>query len=232
MQYKLDLSGIEFTREQNRAIRAGPGRNIVFACPGAGKTAVLTERARRLVYSGKRILALTFTVKAAEEMKSRGVENAKTFHAYAYQLLKSRGHDFRIPDEGERRQILRAVRKRCEVTLSLKELATIIANVKKSYLRDGRYTNLVRAYQEELRNRGCYDFDDLILEANRELLRRAERYDHVLVDEYQDTSPIQQKLLDLLICDSLFVVSSPEQSIYAFRGAAPKASIDFARGLR
>lgn len=228
----------ELNAEQRRAVEAVDGPLVVVAGPGTGKTKTLTTRIAHLVASGKarpeQILALTFTKKAAEEMRSRvaalvsgSVPHISTFHALCHELL---GGDTPFANEPQRLQIIKNLRRPAVFKqLSVREMGLIISRAKNlPEITDPETSALVEAYNLELGEQGLRDFDDLLLETYRLLSsdqavreKVQQRYRYVLVDEFQDTNRLQYELLKLLLGhDNVCVIGDPNQSIYGFRGAS------------
>jgi len=259
-----------FNAAQTRAVEAPPGPLLVLAGAGTGKTRVVIGRIARLVRRGtpaERILAVTFTTKAAREMlarASRGRGAARpeisTIHALCARILRRHASRvgyparFSILDRGEQETVARRVLKELRVAdavLAPAQLLDRISRWKSAAIRpDGAFATIpadapdswtlaaagYRRYQDALRAAGAVDFDDLLLLVDELLeghdaVRRAEaeRYDHVLVDEYQDTSVIQERIITALARDhrSLCVVGDDDQSIYAWRGAHVANILDF-----
>ena len=237
---------------QEAAIRHAEGPCAVIAGPGSGKTFVLTRRILHLITcSGidpSSILVLTFSKAAALEMRTRflgqcGREKPGqevvfgTFHAFFYRILQeSTVEKLHMIDTASRWKYLRHL---CDVRPDLvpkgagpEELQTLISRFKNGL--PCRYKNLsllVREYNLFLQNRGCVDFDDMILRC-RDLFKKdpgtlrlwRERFQWILVDEFQDVSPAQYELLLMLAFPrcNLFIVGDDDQSIYGFRGADPQ----------
>lgn len=202
-------------------------RVLCLAAPGSGKTSVLVERICWLLDQGTHpteILALTFTRKAAGEMRARllaarpraGKVLLTTFHAWCARICRRYADligyppNFTVRDDQDREDLIRWVGR----DLRLKH-----ASAKRLWQEEA-----VRVrYDALLRESAAMDFDALEHHALEVLGQRAEeiRRSHpvVLVDEGQDTSSAQQAILDLLDPRALFVVGDPAQSIYGFRGA-------------
>lgn len=224
--------------EQRQAIEAGEGPVLIVAGPGTGKTKTLAARIAYLIehtpISPEEILALTFTHKAAREMQERvGRLRAKgnspvisTFHALAHQLLASTQQEIKLVGEKERTAILRDIKKKQAIKqVTVRELSLLVSRAKNQLqpLEDAAVMAAVKAYNAELAARKLHDFDDLLLRLY-DLLQQdgpRPRYQHILVDEFQDTNGLQYELLKLLnTTDNLFVIGDPLQSIYGFRGAS------------
>lgn len=224
---------------QHQAATAGQGPVLIVAGPGTGKTKTLTSRVAYLLASGAvqpaELLALTFTKKAAEEMRHRAGllmpaaadATISTFHGLCFELLGDTGLQF--VDDARRISIIKSLQKPAGLKqFSARELGLYISRSKNMAGEDPGIRQLAAAYDAELANLRMMDFDDLLLKA-RDLLRHDEavrtaaqnRYKHILVDEFQDTNLLQYELLALLRGhDNLFVIGDPNQSIYGFRGAS------------
>ncbi|MDZ7266154.1 MAG: UvrD-helicase domain-containing protein [candidate division KSB1 bacterium] len=229
---------------QRRAVTYADGHLLIIAGPGTGKTHTLVHRIQHLLQSGepaRSMLAITFTNKAAEEMRQRLREQTGrlaeeltigTFHAFCLALLREHADEQRdfeiIPDE--RREMIAqelwplaatAERSRWLDEISLhKATLTTPATPEQA----GRQA----AYQAALQRLQVWDFDDLLLQAIRLLentpeVRQAlqQRYHWIFVDEYQDLNAAQHRLLKLLVQGGarLTAIGDPNQAIYGFRGA-------------
>jgi DNA helicase-2/ATP-dependent DNA helicase PcrA len=252
----------ELNEPQAEAVAHGAGPLLVFAGAGSGKTRVITYRVAHLLAVLRvppyRILAVTFTNKAAGEMRERiaalaGPELTSdlwvgTFHAVCARLLR-RHHaevgltrQFTIYDESDQKAVISRVLK--DRGLDERSLPPKVAlNRISAQKREGRGPDQVQPsrsfdeqllgvyqqYQSALTKANAVDFDDLILHimrlaedpnspAGREL---RERFEHVLVDEFQDTNLIQYRLVRALATHTrnLCVVGDDDQSIYRWRGA-------------
>lgn len=247
--------------EQRRAVLSLDGPVAVIAGPGSGKTRVLTRRVAALVRSGRcgpsRVLAVTFTNKAAGEMKERlahllGEETAgqlwvATFHSFCAKFLRYESEAaglpraFSILDTNDARGIMREVHRDLSLPDDAADVKASVALV--SRVKNGGRTNpnptalrVMSAYQERLAKLGALDFDDLLLRT-KELLesdpgvrqRWQRRFTYVLVDEYQDTNPVQYAIVGMLSGEhrNLCVVGDADQAIYGFRSATPAALIGF-----
>src|SRR5690242_8968187 len=258
--------------EQRAAVTHKDGPLLILAGAGSGKTRVLTHRIAYLIREGvpaRSILAVTFTNKAAKEMRQRldrlvGPERLAeltvgTFHAFCARLLR---HDapivgldrsFAIYDEGDQRALLRqamADQGVSEKLISPGAIGAAISGAKnelqgpadmaaapKDQLR--RVTALVwPRYEALLRENNALDFDDILLFAvrvlatsDRALERWQDRYQYILVDEYQDTNRAQYELLRYLagFRQNLAVVGDDDQSVFSWRGADVRNILDFER---
>lgn len=238
----------EPTRQQRRAIEAPLGPVLVVAGPGAGKTFCLIGRINHLIngcqFDPRRILAVTFTNKAAEEIATRLHETRGslavditrgTLHATCLTILRDFATrcglrpGFGVADRDYQERLLRRLRipaRHCARALTLFSL----------YQLQGRPLGerglaLFQRYREALRNRNLADFDDLVSLTER-LLRTDEsavaelrgRWDYVLVDEFQDLNPVQYSIVRRLAENhrNLFGVGDDEQSIFSWTGADPR----------
>jgi DNA helicase II / ATP-dependent DNA helicase PcrA len=254
--------------QQHAAVTAPDGPTLVLAGPGSGKTRVLTHRIAHLIYNRQvppyQIIAVTFTNKAAGEMRERvrGILGDRlrglrigTFHALCAQLLRMEADE---QDEGvlgpynrnyliydtddQKKLVAQAVE---DIGVNLKRLSLTpykvlfqISDAKnelvgpKNYPRsayeDEVIARVYEQYQRLLQDNNAMDFDDLIMKtvlllrenaAVREDYQR--RFEHVLVDEFQDTNMAQYELVRLwgLPQQNVFVVGDEDQAIYGFRGA-------------
>lgn len=247
----------DLDEQQRRAVLHEGGAAIVLAGAGTGKTRVLTYRIAYLIAQGvspHAIVALTFTNKAADTMRTRLEklvgEPARqvwmgTFHSLFARWLRTYLHGepvssrFVIYDADDSLALIRTILK--EEGLSPKEAAryrALISRWKNQGLRpmqispgsptEDRALRLYETYQKRLRLADALDFDDLLLEMDSLLIREPavlselqNRYQHILVDEYQDTNAIQYQVIAKLAGKhrQLFVVGDDAQSIYRFRGA-------------
>ncbi|WP_419161840.1 ATP-dependent helicase [Candidatus Palauibacter sp.] len=263
------MSGLRLNPEQREAVEHREGPLLVLAGAGSGKTRVLTARAARLIEYGlepTRLLAVTFTNKAAGEMRERieGLIGRSTrglwigtFHSIAARLLRieaphtSRTRAFTIYDEDDsvrtvkdvmvsvgydpKRWSPRAVRGRISTAKNALVGPAEYASETFDLLTDV-ITKVYPAYQRELERRNAYDFDDLLFETVR-LLEKAEgvqerysaRFEHVLVDEYQDTNHAQYRIVKALAAThrNLCVVGDDDQAVYGWRGADIRNILDF-----
>lgn len=255
---------------QREAVVAPDRPVLVLAGAGSGKTRVLTRRVAYLIASGRadadRVLAITFTNKAAKVMRER-VESLMggdgrgmwmgTFHATSARLLRERGpligvpRDFVIYDEVDRKALLREAMKSLSIDekrLSAAAAAAEISRAKNAMIGPERFAAeasgyvqtqvalIYPRYEFRLHEARALDFDDLLLRAVDLLQESPEarehyqgRFDHVLVDEYQDTNRAQYLMLRALAEKHrhLTVVGDPDQSIYGFRGADVRNILDF-----
>ena len=247
---------------QLAAVLHGDGAVLILAGPGSGKTRVITHRIAHLVRDERiapwRILAVTFTNKAAKEMRERagrmlgedaGSLHMGTFHAMCARWLRADGDEigisrnFVIYDDGDQTGLMKRVLDDIHVDprrFSPRSVLSAISNAKSELIvpeafaagvKDYFGEVVARAYKEYarvLRANSALDFDDLLLEAvrlfeeSREALEKyAGRYRQVLVDEFQDTNPVQYQLARQLasVHGNITVVGDPDQSVYSWRSA-------------
>ncbi|MGH7536846.1 MAG: UvrD-helicase domain-containing protein, partial [Gemmatimonadales bacterium] len=243
----------EPTPRQRAAIEAPLGPVLVVAGPGAGKTFCLIHRVRHLIerleLSPRRILAVTFTNKAAEEIATRLHTTLKevseevtrgTLHAICHAILREFNEQvglrsgFGLADEEYQRAVLRRLR------VPIKRQGQLLIAFGRHRLEGMQLgagdLRLFRDYEAVLRDRNMVDFDDLI--ARTEALLRTDeiaaaqlrgRWDYVLVDEFQDLNPAQYSIVRRLAeaHRNLFVVGDDEQSIFSWPGANPRVLRDF-----
>jgi DNA helicase II / ATP-dependent DNA helicase PcrA len=254
----------ELNRPQRDAVTTLSGPLLVLAGAGTGKTRVITFRIARLIQAGTmphRILAVTFTNKAAREMRERAQKllgrrkkgdkppEISTFHSLCVRVLRRHARvlgypeAFTIYDRGDQetlaRNALRDVRVGHE-TLKPGDLLGYIGNWKSQGVRaDAAFDAAAKdkaqlaamaygKYQTALKVAGAMDFDDLLL-CTEELFTKhpearfaeASRFDHLLIDEYQDTNGLQYRIVKALADRhrNLCVVGDDDQSIYGWRGA-------------
>ena len=258
----------ELNENQRAAVEYCDGAQLVIAGAGSGKTRVLTYKIAYLIAEKGlkpwNILALTFTNKAAREMKQR-IETIVgpqaryiqmgTFHSIFARILRAEAahlgynSNFTIYDQSDSRSLVKTIIKEMNLDDKIYKAATVadrISMAKNHLLTAGKYANSQSAvttdmqhkmpavkdiysrYSERCRQANAMDFDDLlmnihILFANNDDIRRkyAERFEYVLVDEYQDTNFAQQAIVNQLTRErqKVCVVGDDAQSIYSFRGA-------------
>jgi DNA helicase II / ATP-dependent DNA helicase PcrA len=263
----------DLNEAQRQAVTTRRGPLLVLAGAGTGKTRVVTVRIAELIRHGSvanRILAVTFTNKAAKEMQQRirtsigrRAKDDKpavgTFHAHCVQILRRHirrlgyPENFAIYDGGDQESVARAVLREIKVpTDSLRpgELIGMISAWKSRSLTPRQAASLAetdkqhlaavayRRYQQAVRLAGAVDFDDLLL-CTLELFQtfddvrreEANRFDHLLIDEYQDTNTAQYRIVKALAQNhrNLCVVGDDDQSIYGFRGADVEHILRFAK---
>ena len=262
-------------KEQAEAVQTTKGPLLILAGAGSGKTKVLTTRIAYMIKQGvkpRNILAVTFTNKAAKEMKERigkilGEDTVKymwvgTFHGICGRILrenidkyntatgKKLDKNFTIYDDSDTNQIItRAIKKLNldDKVYQTKLVKAVISNAKNkmqdattfaTYARDFKSQKIASIYEEyekALNNNNAIDFDDMLMLTVKLLQQSTEvrqqyydRFQHIMVDEYQDTNLAQYNLVNMLYTNlskevpderSLCVVGDVDQSIYSWRGA-------------
>ncbi|HVU59785.1 MAG TPA: ATP-dependent helicase, partial [Candidatus Saccharimonadales bacterium] len=225
----------ELNEQQRAAVTAAPGPLLIMAGPGTGKTKTLAARIAYLLDSGvpaDELVALTYTNKAAREMRERvaaligttkGLPIIATFHALCQRLLTEHGETGSLVSNQQRTEILKTLsRPAAFKKRTPRELELIISTAKTALAppADEPLQQLLTAYQAALTEHGVQDFDDLLLRGLQRLSTSQVRYSHVLVDEFQDTSDLQYAILKLLSsAGHVVAIGDPRQSIYSFRGA-------------
>lgn len=266
----------ELNEAQQAAVINTEGPALVIAGAGSGKTRVLTYRVAHLLAKGvpaHRILALTFTNKAAGEMKERisrivGAETARslwmgTFHSIFARFLRYDGHylgyksNFTIYDQDNTRSLIRTIIREMNLDDSLYKPASIagrISHAKNNLITAQQYSSVSQITESDKASRvpeaaaiyrnyaaRCFkanamDFDDLLMNINilfrdfpAVLEEYRNRFDYVLVDEYQDTNFSQYIIVHKLSEKhrNLCVVGDDAQSIYSFRGARIENILNF-----
>ena len=254
--------------KQREAVAAPLGNYLVLAGAGSGKTRVLTYRITWLVavenISEGSILAVTFTNKAAAEMRSR-IENtlAKyssqrlfgmwvgTFHSISHRLLRAHHldaglpQDFQILDSEDQLRLVKRLMKSHQYDEKIypyKQACWYINNKKEEGLRphqiddnndreEREWIKIYKIYQDACDRAGLVDFAELLLRAYELFLKKPlilqryqQRFQHILVDEFQDTNNIQYAWIKLLAGEhgKVMIVGDDDQSIYGWRGAKIK----------
>src|SRR6476646_9406251 len=265
----------ELNPQQHAAATHGDGPLLIIAGAGTGKTRTLVYRVAHLIDRGvkpERILLLTFTRRAAQEMLSRAERlvggNSKkvhggTFHATGHRLLRRYGQaaglpkDFTIMDQGDSADLMQLSRAQLGYATKSKRFpkketlqyvysrhintGTSIEDIGRDdypqfvdYLED--FGKIYADYTRRKQERNLVDYDDLLLfwalllEASPELGKKISGlYDHILVDEYQDTNVLQARILRGMCKahSNITVVGDDAQSIYSFRGAHFRNILDF-----
>ena len=262
MDYKSSLN-----KQQLEAVNHTEGPCLVMAGAGSGKTKVLTSRIVNLIENGVKdynILAITFTNKAANEMRDR-VYNLcgevssfiGTFHSFGLRIIRENyrecglDRNFTIIDSDDSLSIIKKLLKNNDIDpkkFSPYVIRNKISLIKNELLSDAEIdrvfnttfdkmcVDIYKKYQAKLSESNVIDFDDLLAKAVLLLTDRddlldkyQEHFKYILIDEYQDTNPVQYKLCKLLASKyrNIFVVGDMNQSIYAFRQADYKNIINF-----
>jgi len=253
----------KLNESQSLAVKKTEGPVLILAGAGSGKTTTIVSR---LAYLIKEVgippantLTLTFTNKAAKEMKERSlsmIEDAAyppllcTFHKFGLLFLKfnihllGRGNNFVVIDTDDKKRIIKKINSELPTPL----IASEISRYKNSLMTSDEaykqaelfnYQQIAKVYEEYekyLLENNLVDFDDLIaltyklLSINPELAKvTSEKYQYIMIDEYQDTNELQLKLLQMLCTahTNLCVVGDDDQSIYGWRGAHIRNIMEF-----
>ncbi len=256
--------------EQRLAVESTRGKVLILAGAGSGKTSVLIQRIAHLISAHlvdpSSILGLTFTNKAAQEMRHRLAKfvspsiakhvHLSTFHSFCYHLLRKEIHrlgytrNFTLVDETESKRIVEhIVREHLEFEGRLPSIATTFETLKNFRINEPKtqqnrikwhdqfVENLPQLFQSTMRAYNTVDFDGLIeltlrlFKEHPDVLEHYQnKFQYIMIDEYQDTSPLQDELASLLSkkSNNLCVVGDDDQSIYAFRGAKVDQILHFA----
>ena len=238
--------------QQRRAVTHGAGPLLILAGPGTGKTRTLTARIAYLVQAqaveSGQILAVTFTNKAAQEMKNRLQSqltagqiadlHLSTFHSLGLSILKTeakrfgRNERFSLIDENEQQEVIRSLPgvgpgRASSVREQISALKRSLRTPEE--IRDPEKQERFQLYERTLLEKNLFDLDDLIHKIvalftthTRVLSQYRERFQWILVDEYQDINMAQYRLIRQLApgkLPNLFAIGDPNQAIYGFRGA-------------
>ena len=267
-----DIIPVDLNPPQRKAVTHTQGPLLILAGAGSGKTRVLACRTAYLIHSVKaapyRILALTFTNKAANELKARVIAMAGdlgkytvagTFHSIFARLMRQEGKrigvdpNFSVVDTDDRRRLIRAILRELNVsskTVSPGQIEGMISRAKNNLLSPEDFASLVEypiqriaalvypIYEDRLKRMSGLDFDDLLtrpIKAFEEypdfLKKLQERFQYVMVDEYQDTNHVQYLLIREIARrhGNLCVVGDDDQAIYGWRGANIENILEFER---
>ena len=268
----LDLSGLNPDQYDAVVHRGGP--LVVVAGAGSGKTRVLTHRIAHLIDSGvnpMQILAITFTNKAADEMRHRVIDLVgpggkqmwvSTFHAACVRILRANAdrlgfpRNFSIYDSDDSKRLITNVIRDFDLDpkrFPAKQVQSRISLWKNELITPSRASGLDLSnpayekiaeiyadYQRRMQTAGAMDFDDLLTftvklfaEFPDVLESYRDRFQHILVDEYQDTNVAQNEIILMLagVHGNVCIVGDQDQSVYAFRGADTRNLDDFSRAF-
>ena len=206
----------------------------LIAGAGSGKTTTLIQTVQNCIQNGypkDKICLITFSKKAAEEMKHRLSSNIEglgfvgTMHALAYKLIKDHFKK-NINIITDKEKIYKEIIQTKFPSLKHIPVEFLFYNEKHPSLSNIQIENEYIKFKKE---HSLYDFEDLIIDANHFLYNKeiSTPYDVVFVDEFQDTSPIQLKFIQHLQAKKIFVVGDDWQSIYKFRGADVSITMNF-----
>lgn len=260
----------KLNERQREAAEKIEGALLILAGAGSGKTRTITYRIAHMVkevgISPYKILAVTFTNKAAKEMKERVEdlvgEEAKrvmisTFHSFGLRLLRVYGDrlgynsNFTIYDTDDQKRVVKNIMKDLVIKdKSLKEslVVSIISKLKEDEISPDEYENtekynengkiiaeIYRRYNSVLKSNNAMDFSDILVNTNRileipDILNKVQdKFQYIMVDEYQDTNNIQYKIVNKIAkkYGNICVVGDENQSIYGFRGANIQNILNF-----
>ena len=263
---------------QKQAVLQQDGPVLILAGAGSGKTGALTVRIAHMLQEGIRpwnILAITFTNKAAKEMKERIHQLVgeaandiwvSTFHSTCVRILRSEIHHldfdnhFSIYDADDQEKLMKEFFKKLNFSLTDKTYSVRSAmariskqkeeliswqeyaqRVDKNDLREVQTAKVYQVYQTMLKESNALDFDDLIYKTvllfrqNADILEKYQnRFQYIMVDEYQDTNTSQYILIKMLAqkYQNLCVVGDDDQSIYGWRGANIRNILDFEKDFK
>jgi DNA helicase-2/ATP-dependent DNA helicase PcrA len=264
---RIDAIIDKLNEPQKEAVLHTEGPLVVFAGAGSGKTRVISARIAILLERGfhpRSILAMTFTNKAAQEMRERvrlwssqgDFVPIGTFHSLCARWLREFASEigftsgFSIFDDNDSKSTVKKIMEEFRIKddktspgdyLSAIGKAKTLAWLPDEASKNERFfpplgVSVYKRYQEILASCNAMDFDDLLMNMLL-LLRKHEnirkimqdRYQHILIDEYQDTNTTQSELVDLLLNTkkNLLVVGDDDQSIYSWRGADPNNILEF-----
>ncbi|MFW6140271.1 MAG: UvrD-helicase domain-containing protein [Acidobacteriota bacterium] len=251
----------QLNKEQKQAVFHVKGPAVVIAGPGTGKTHTLCCRAAYIIQetgvSPQRIIAVTFTNKAAQEMKKRLKQmlpnesrlsglNVSTFHAFGYEILKKhhkhlgRNKNFSLLNEEEKFSLIQNTfgfsrQKAKETAEVIKESKQNIQSAERE--KSKSFQSIFDLYEEKLKKSDLFDMDDclywpLILFSRFPSLldQYKKKYSHMLVDEFQDINFAQYQIIRTLMPEqeaNIYIIGDPDQAIYAFRGADVRFMKDF-----
>lgn len=251
------MNKLRLTAEQEKAVKSNSQYIAIIAGAGSGKTKTLTERICYLITENgvkpEEILALTFTSKAAQEMKKRVIANLgdnakgiwiKTFHSFGLELLRMYNEytgladKFEIVDSTAKLNYVKKIINKQKVLLEPKDTVQVISKIK------NKITDCVKSflgifddYNRVLHENNVVDLDDMIwmtvklIKDNPPVQNYLHnRFKHVLIDEFQDTNDIQNEMINLMLSKeaSLCVVGDDDQCIYEWRGSKPQYIRNFA----
>ncbi|NCO00962.1 MAG: UvrD-helicase domain-containing protein [Epsilonproteobacteria bacterium] len=253
----------KLNQAQTEAVKQTEGPVLILAGAGSGKTTTIVSRLAYLIevlgIPASNTLTLTFTNKAAKEMRDRALnmisQNAYppllcTFHKFGLLFLKfnihliNRENNFVVIDTDDKKRIIKKINSELPTPL----IASEISRYKNSLMSPDEaykqaeffnYQQIAKVYEEYeayLLENNLVDFDDLIsitykllLEYPELALKTSQKYQYIMIDEYQDTNELQLKLLQKLCCahTNLCVVGDDDQSIYGWRGANIRNIMEF-----
>lgn len=264
----MSITIADLNEQQQEAVTTIEGPLMVLAGAGSGKTRVITNRIGYMMsrgIDGANILAITFTNKAATEMRERTESQfpgsrvtIRTFHSFCALMLRQYityldgySSNFVIIDSDDVKGLIKNILKEIgydPTEHQPKEIAGAISSAKNRGISAERfkdsayeYRNQVQAevyaeYEKIKKQQNQLDFDDLLLTMRSLLSNKKEvleilqqRFQYIMVDEYQDTNKVQYDLVNLLASKhkNICVTGDPDQAIYSWRGATIRNILDF-----
>lgn len=265
----------KLNEKQREAAKKIEGPLLILAGAGSGKTRTITYRIAHMInekgISPYKILAVTFTNKAAKEMRERvelliGEDAHKamisTFHSFGVRLLRVYGDklgynaNFTIYDTDDQKRVVRGIMKELvvgdksltegavvSIISKLKENSVSVSDYEKENRFDANYKIILecyRRYNRTLKENNGMDFSDILVNLHKlldipEVLEKLqEKFQYIMVDEYQDTNNIQYNIVTKIASKyrNICVVGDENQSIYGFRGANIKNILDFEKDYK
>ncbi len=249
---------MELTPQQKSAVTSNSQFIAILAGAGSGKTKTLTERICDLINNKnikpEEILALTFSSKAAQEMKKRIHQNlgeeskgiwVKTFHSFGLEILKlnhqnfeEKSQRFEIVDTATKNRHIKSLINLHKLEAFPKDILSFISKIKNKIVNcSSDFEAVFDKYNQILRENNLVDLDDLvwlavdIIKKNSNIQAHLhKRFKHILIDEYQDINDIQNELVSLILSPSasLCIVGDDDQCIYEWRGSKPQYIKEFA----
>lgn len=264
----------QLNEKQREAAKTIEGPLLILAGAGSGKTRTITYRIAHMIKElgipPYKILAVTFTNKAAKEMKERmtvlvgedaGRATISTFHSFGVRLLRMFGNklgylaNFTIYDVEDQKRIVKAIIKELNLQngdLSEKKIVSLISKLKEEGVSADMYeadsceyeakaiAEIYRRYDARLRQQNGVDFSDILVNTRKlldipEILEKVQdKYEYIMVDEYQDTNNIQYQIVKKIAekHKNICVVGDENQSIYGFRGANIQNILNFEKDYK
>ncbi len=254
------MTNLTLNDSQYKAIIHNKGPMIVLSGPGSGKTTVITYRIRNLIenlgVNPNKILVITFTKAACEEMKERFNNICKksynvsfnTFHSYFFRIIRDYyKYDLsNILDDNEKVNIIKKIINDNNIFFDNQEefIQAIISEISllknelinyklfnSKYINSSTFTLIYEQYEKIKSEQRKIDFDDMLIQCYHLLKQNnairniwINKYDYILIDEYQDANKVQYECIKMLVSSerNIFVVGDDDQSIYGFRGSSPK----------
>ncbi len=254
------MTNLTLNDSQYKAIIHNKGPMIVLSGPGSGKTTVITYRIKNLIenlgVNPNKILVITFTKAASEEMKERfnNICNKSynvsfnTFHSYFFRIIRDYyKYDLsNILDDNEKVNIIKKIINDNNIFFDNQEefIQAIISEISllknelinyklfnSKYINSSTFTLIYEQYEKIKSEQRKIDFDDMLIQCYHLLKQNnairniwINKYDYILIDEYQDANKVQYECIKMLVSleRNIFVVGDDDQSIYGFRGSSPK----------